>query len=90
MNNSINLRLYRTLLELAREFGRTPPGKTSVIIDMPLTHARLADMIGSNRVTVTRKLLELQKRNVISSRGTGSIEILDVEALNRLTVHDDN
>ena len=90
MNNSVNLRLYRTLLELAREFGRTPAGGTSVIIDMPLTHARLADMIGSNRVTVTRKLLELQKRNVISSRGTGSIEILDVEALNRLTVHDDN
>jgi CRP-like cAMP-binding protein len=90
MNNSVNLRLYRTLLELAREFGRKPAGGTSVIIDMPLTHQRLADMIGSNRVTVTRKLLELQKRNVIAARGTGSIEILDLDALNRLTVHNDD
>lgn len=90
MNNSVNLRLYRTLLELAREFGRKPSNGKSVVIDMPLTHQRLADMIGSNRVTVTRKLLELQKRNVIAARGTGSIEILDLDALNRLTVHDDN
>ena len=84
-----NLRLYRTLLELAREFGRSPDGRKSVVIDMPLTHQRLADMIGSNRVTVTRKLLELQKRGVIAARGNGSIEILDLDALNRLTVHDD-
>ena len=89
MNNSINLRLYRTLLELAREFGRKPAGSNAVRIDMPLTHQRLADMIGSNRVTVTRKLLELQKRGVIAARGSGSIEILDLDALNRLTVHDD-
>jgi CRP/FNR family transcriptional regulator len=90
MNNSINLRLYRTLSELAREFGRPPAGGNSVLIDMPLTHQRLADMIGSNRVTVTRKLLELQKRGVIAARGSGSIEILDLEALNRLTVHNDD
>lgn len=90
MNNSINLRLYRTLLELAREFGRKGDTGNAVLIDMPLTHQRLADMIGSNRVTVTRKLLELQKRGVIAARGSGSIEILDLEALNRLTVHDDD
>ena len=90
MNNSVNLRLYRTLTELAREFGSKSGGGTAVLIDMPLTHARLADMIGSNRVTVTRKLLELQKRGVIAARGTGSIEILDLDALNRLTLHDDD
>ena len=86
MNNSINLRLYRTLLELAREFGRKQDGRNAVLIDVPLTHQRLADMVGSNRVTVTRKLIELQKRGVIAARGSGSIEILDLEALNRLTV----
>ena len=90
MNNSINLRLYRTMLELAREFGRPGTSGKSVVIDMPLTHQRLADMIGSNRVTVTRKLLELQKRGVIAARGSGSIEILDLDALNRLTLTDDN
>jgi CRP/FNR family transcriptional regulator len=90
MNNSVNLRLYRTLLELAREFGRQLNGPNSVLIDMQLTHQRLADMIGSNRVTVTRKLLELQKSKVLAARGTGSIEILDLEALNRLTAQANN
>jgi CRP/FNR family transcriptional regulator len=90
MNNSVNLRLYRTLLELAREFGRQLNGPNSVLIDVPLTHQRLADMIGSNRVTVTRKLLELQKRKVLAARGSGSIEILDLEALNRLTAQANN
>jgi CRP/FNR family transcriptional regulator len=90
MNNSVNLRLYRTLIELAREFGRQLNGPNSVLIDMQLTHQRLADMIGSNRVTVTRKLLELQKNKVLAARGTGSIEILDLEALNRLTAQANN
>jgi CRP/FNR family transcriptional regulator len=86
MNNSVNLRLYRTLLDLGREFGRQNGSQNAVLIDVPLTHQRLADMIGSNRVTVTRKLIDLQKRGVIAARGTGSIEILDLEALNRLTL----
>ncbi len=88
MNNSVNLRLYRTLLDLGREFGRASDNGNgnAVVIGVPLTHQRLADMIGSNRVTVTRKLLELQKRGVIAARGTGSIEILDLKALNRLTL----
>jgi CRP/FNR family transcriptional regulator len=90
MNNSVNLRLYRTLIELAREFGRQLNGPNSVLIDMQLTHQRLADMIGSNRVTVTRKLLELQKNKVLAARGTGSIEILDLAALNRLTAQANN
>jgi CRP/FNR family transcriptional regulator len=86
MNNSVNVRLYRTLLDLGREFGRNGGSTNAVLIDMQLTHQRLADMIGSNRVTVTRKLIDLQKRGVIANRGTGSIEILDLEALNRLTL----
>lgn len=89
MNNSVNLRLYRTLLELAREFGLRSSAGRGAVIDMPLTHQRLADMIGSNRVTVTRKLLELQKRGMIAARGSGSIEILDLSAFERLTVAPD-
>jgi CRP-like cAMP-binding protein len=84
MDSSMNLRLYRTLLDLAREFGRASNGGNAILLDVPLTHQRLADMVGSNRVTVTRKLLELQKRGLIAGRGNGSIEILDVEALKDL------
>ena len=87
MNNSVNLRLYRTLLDLAREFGEGKTGANAVLIRVPLTHQRLADMIGSNRVTVTRKLLDLQKRGLVAARGSGSIEILDLEGLRRLTIN---
>jgi CRP/FNR family transcriptional regulator len=89
MNNSINLRLYRTLHELARQFGGTPDANR-VVIAVPLTHQRLADMIGSNRVTVTRKLHELQKAGVIAARGSGSIEILDLRALEGLMTSANN
>ncbi len=89
MNNSVNLLLYRTLAELARQFGRETGGSRAgaVIIDVPLTHQRLADMIGSNRVTVTRKLHELQQRGLIVARGSGSIEVVDLAALNRLVAN---
>lgn len=79
LNNSVNLRLYRTLLELSKQFGK-PEGALSVI-DYPLTHQRLADMIGSNRVTVTRKLHELQERGIIETRKNATIALRDANAL---------
>jgi CRP/FNR family transcriptional regulator len=82
LNNSVNIRLYRTLLDLAREFGRVDDGIT--LIDIPLTHQRLADMIGSNRVTVTRKLHELQDRGVIDNRRNATIAVLRSDMLTRL------
>ncbi len=82
MNNSVNLRLYRTLLELSKQFGRPENGAS--VIDYPLTHQRLADMIGSNRVTVTRKLHELQERGVVETRKNATIVLRDVNGLARL------
>jgi CRP-like cAMP-binding protein len=83
LNNSVNLRLYRTLLELSKQFGRLEAGGLSVI-DYPLTHQRLADMIGSNRVTVTRKLHELQERGIIEARKNATIALRDTNALAHL------
>ncbi len=83
LNNSVNLRLYRTLLELAKQFGREEPGGAHVI-DYPLTHQRLADMIGSNRVTVTRKLQELQERGIVDARKNATIALRDTDALAKL------
>ncbi len=82
LNNSVNLRLYRTLLELAKNFGK-PEGDLTVI-DYPLTHQRLADMIGSNRVTVTRKLHELQERGILEARKNATIALRDTNALAKL------
>jgi CRP/FNR family transcriptional regulator len=82
MNNSVNLRLYRTLLELSKQFGRAENGAS--VIDYPLTHQRLADMIGSNRVTVTRKLHELMERGIVATRKNSTIVLKDAAGLAKL------
>ena len=82
LNNSVNLRLYRTLLELAKQFGRVEGELT--VIDYPLTHQRLADMIGSNRVTVTRKLHDLGERRIVETRKNATIALRDLNALAQL------
>lgn len=68
------VRLVTTLLALAKSFGRpTADGMTA--ISLPLTHQSLANMIGSNRVTVTRKLLELQETGLVRSLGRNSLAV---------------
>ncbi|HEU5432544.1 MAG TPA: Crp/Fnr family transcriptional regulator [Thermomicrobiales bacterium] len=76
-----SVRLATTLLALADAFGlRTADGSTH--IDLPLTHQSLANMIGSNRVTVTRKLIELQERGFVRSIGRSALAV-DLDALRR-------
>ncbi|BDE07217.1 hypothetical protein WPS_24930 [Vulcanimicrobium alpinum] len=82
LNNSVNIRLYRTLLQLAQQFGRLDAGAT--LIDVPLTHQRLADMIGSNRVTVTRKLHELQERGIVEGRRNATLAVRRMDRLEAL------
>jgi len=69
-----SVRLVTTLFTLAVGFGRpTADGMTA--ITLPLTHQSLANMIGSNRVTVTRKLLELQELGLVRSLGRNSLAV---------------
>lgn len=69
-----SVRLASTLLTLSRGFGRpTADGLTA--ITLPVTHQTLANMIGSNRVTVTRKLLELQEQGAVRSLGRNSLAV---------------
>lgn len=68
------VRLATTLIALAQRFGRpTADGMTA--ISLPLTHQSLAGMIGSNRVTVTRKLLELQEGGYVRSLGRNALAV---------------
>jgi hypothetical protein len=60
-------RVRRKLLQLARSYGRV--ARDGVRIDFPLSHALLADMIGSSRETVTRSLDELQRDGFVARRG---------------------
>ena len=74
-----SVRLATTLLTLAKGFGRpTADGMTA--ITLPLTHQGLANMIGSNRVTVTRKLVELQDKGLVRSLGRNALAV-DPDAL---------
>ncbi len=73
LGRDVGARLAVILLKLANEFG-SPQSNGAIHIDMSLTHQELADMIGSNRVTVTRKLAQLQQQKLISvERGLISI-----------------
>jgi CRP/FNR family transcriptional regulator len=73
------VRLATTLMNLASKFGR-PTSDGMVAISLQLTHQGLANMIGSNRVTVTRKLIELQNSGAIRTLARNSIAV-DLEAL---------
>lgn len=77
------VRLATTLLDLAGDFGtERPDGR--VAIDLPITHQGLANMIGSNRVTVTRKLIEFSQANAVSSEGRNLL-VVDPRVLRILT-----
>ncbi len=72
LRRDTSLRLASTLLALAEAVG-TPSGEDLVRIAMPFTHHSLANMIGSNRVTVTRKLRELHEVGLIVSSGRNTL-----------------
>lgn len=69
-----SVRLSVMLLNLASKFGRPSHGGLEEIT-LPLTHQGLANMIGSNRVTVTRKLLELQRDGSVRSLGRNILAV---------------
>ena len=69
-----SVRLSVTLLNLAAKFGR-PCGGGLREITMPLTHQGLAQMIGSNRVTVTRKLAELNDLGAVRTLARNSLAV---------------
>jgi CRP/FNR family transcriptional regulator len=74
-----SVRLATTLLALANRFGR-PTADGLVAISLVLTHQGLANMIGSNRVTVTRKLLELQQSGSVKTLGRNALAV-DIDRL---------
>lgn len=60
-------RVRRKLLQLARNYGRV--AHDGILIDFPISHSVLADMVGSSRETVTRSLDELQRAGFVARRG---------------------
>lgn len=60
-------RVRDKLLQLARAHGRVVPG--GVRLDVPLTHERLGEMVGSARETVTWAVAELQREGFLERDG---------------------
>ncbi len=60
-------RIRRKLSQLAGEYGRVT--SDGIRLDLPLTHALLGEMIGSERETVTRSVDELEAEGFLSRDG---------------------
>ena len=84
LGRDVSVRLANLFLKLADGFGVSKATDTNVNIELDLTHQALADMIGSNRVTVTRKLAELQQKNLISIETNRTITIVNKKALQEM------
>ena len=61
-------RVRRNLVQLARDYGRVTGD--GVKLDLPLTHALLGEMIGSERETVTRAIDQLESAGFLSRQGS--------------------
>src|SRR5947209_4578450 len=59
-------RLLLTLWHLAERWGRV--GTEGIAVPLPLSHQRLADLIGAHRPAVTTAMGELTRRGAISRR----------------------
>jgi CRP/FNR family transcriptional regulator, cyclic AMP receptor protein len=74
----LSQRLARKLLELAQDYGRIQGN--DVIIDMTLTQANLASLIGATRESTNKCLRDFHERSLIWSEH-GRITILDADTL---------
>src|SRR5581483_11382233 len=57
-------RIRRKLLQLARDYGRVTGD--GVKLDLPLTHALIGEMVGSERETVTRGIDQLENEGFLT------------------------
>lgn len=60
----IHLRLMQLLVWLAQKFGREVD--QGQLIDLPLTHQEIAEVIGTSRVSITRLLKQFEQDAIIS------------------------
>jgi hypothetical protein len=71
-------RVQRKLLQLGRSYGHVV--RDGIRIDFPVSHALLAEMIGSSRETVTRAIDELQRAGFVARHGSTYRLLISPEA----------
>lgn len=62
-------RVLLTLWHMAERWGRV--GRDGILVDLPLSHQRLADLVGAHRPSVTSALGELARAGAVSRRSSG-------------------
>jgi CRP/FNR family transcriptional regulator len=67
LSHSAGEKLARLLLEWASNY---PEEKGQVRIELTLTHEEMAQMIGSSRETVTRRLTDFRKKQLLEVTGS--------------------
>ncbi len=63
-------RLLMTLWHLAERWGRVR--KDGIVVMLPLSHQRLADLVGSHRPSVTSAMGEMTRAGALSREGDGA------------------
>ena len=78
MYESVDRRVYRRLLELARSYRRGSDGTATI----PLSQTQLANLVGATRPSVNQVLQRLAELHVVGL-SRSRIEVLDLAALER-------
>ena len=61
--DDVGSRVVKLLMRLCASYGRSD--KADFILDLPLTHQEIADMVGATRQTVTTILNEMKRRGIL-------------------------
>lgn len=80
-------RVAKLFINLADNHGKMTP--SGIILDLPLTHQEIADIVGSSRVTVTQVLNKFRTLNWVAIKSK-RVTIHDVDALEELIANDAN
>ncbi len=78
-------RVAKLFINLAENCGKVTP--VGIILNLPLTHQDIADIVGSSRVTVTQVLNRFRAMNWVSVKSK-RVTISDIEALEELIAAD--
>ncbi len=81
MYESVDRRVYRRLLELARSYGGSA-GRSDGTAVIPLSQTQLANLVGATRPSVNQVLQRLAELHVVGL-SRSRIEVLDLAALER-------
>lgn len=81
--DDVDTRIAKLILRLSARYG-VRCGK-EILLDIPLTHQEIADMVGTTRQTVTSVLSQLRRQGVLSIENR-RIRVESEEFLNEMTL----